>query len=84
MQVAERRNTPRQSPQQSTAEQQREQLVSTIGGAYREMPGLCLTLNQAARLFGLRDVTCRVVLEDLVKKGSLRRVRNGQYASPQS
>jgi len=84
MQAAERRHAPRQSPRQSAGEPQREQLVSTIVGAYREMPGLCLTLNQAARLFGLRDVTCHIVLEDLVKKGSLRRARNGQYASPEA
>jgi hypothetical protein len=84
MQAAERRHAPRQSPHQSAGEPQREQLVSTIVGAYREMPGLCLTLNQAARLFGLRDVTCHIVLEDLVKKGSLRRARNGQYASPEA
>jgi DNA-binding IclR family transcriptional regulator len=55
-------------------------LRSTIVGAYREMPGLTLTLAQAARLFGLRDNTCRVVMEDLVREGRLRRTSGNQYA----
>jgi predicted transcriptional regulator of viral defense system len=43
------------------------------------MPGLNLTLDQAARLFGLRDNTCRVVLDDLIKDGKLRRSIEGRY-----
>jgi hypothetical protein len=43
------------------------------------MPGLSLHLNQAARLFGLRGTTCQIVLEDLVRRGSLRRGEDGQY-----
>jgi DNA-binding IclR family transcriptional regulator len=50
-----------------------------IVGTYREMPGLSLSLNQAARLFGLRETTCRVVLRDLVDAGLLRRTRDGHY-----
>ena len=77
MQTAERRRTPRVP---SKGEPPRAQLMSVIVGAYREMPGLNLTLDQAARLFGLRDNTCRVVLEDLVKDGKLRRSNEGRYA----
>jgi hypothetical protein len=58
----------------------RRQLQTMILSAYAEMPGLCLHLNQAARLFGLRFSTCRVVLDDLVREGQLRRVHGGQYA----
>jgi hypothetical protein len=54
-------------------------LESIIIGSYREMPGLSLHLNQAARLFGLPDTTCHSVLEDLVRRGSLRRAEDGQY-----
>jgi hypothetical protein len=54
-------------------------LESMIIGSYREMPGLSLHLNQAARLFGLRGTTCQIVLEDLVRRGSLRRAEDGQY-----
>jgi DNA-binding IclR family transcriptional regulator len=43
------------------------------------MPGLILHLNQAARLFGLREQTCRAVLDVLVRQGQLRRAADGQY-----
>ena len=76
MQTAERRRT-RRGP--SEGEPPRAQLTSVIVGAYREMPGLNLTLDQAARLFGLRDNTCRVVLDDLIKDGTLRRSIEGRY-----
>jgi hypothetical protein len=52
-----------------------------ITGTYREMPGLSLDLPQAALLFGLRPTTCRVVLDDLVRGGRLRRATDGQYTS---
>ena len=60
-------------------EPNRRVLESMIIGSYREMPGLSLDLSQAARLFGLRDNTCQVVLEALVRRGSLRRADDGQY-----
>jgi hypothetical protein len=63
------------------AEPPRAQLVAMIRGTFREMPGLSLHLNQAARLFGLRDVTCQIVLDDLVAAGALRRSEDGQYIS---
>jgi hypothetical protein len=59
----------------------RGQLTSQITGGYREMPGLSLDLPQAARLFALDPVTCRVVLDDLVQKGSLVRSSDGRYRS---
>jgi hypothetical protein len=73
----------RQSRGSRGGEPPRPQLVAMIVGSYREMPGLSLHLNQAARLFGLRPSTCRVVLEDLVRNGRLRRTVDGQYASAQ-
>jgi hypothetical protein len=60
-------------------EPSRRVLESLIIGSYREMPGLSLHLHQAARLFGLRGTTCQIVLEDLVRRGSLRRAEDGQY-----
>jgi hypothetical protein len=72
----ERRHYTRGTTQ---AEPSRTSLVSMIIGAYREMPGLSLHLPQAARLFGIRDITCRVVLEALVGDGQLRRSADGQY-----
>jgi hypothetical protein len=76
MQCIERRSTPRGVPQ---GEPPRAQLRSTILGAYSEMPGLKLTLPQAARLFGLRAGTCHAVLEALVKDGALRRSPEQRY-----
>ena len=78
MQTAERRRT-RRGP--SEGEPPRAQLTSVIVGAYRELPGLNLTVDQAARLFGLRDNTCHVVLEDLVRDGKLRRSTEGRYVA---
>ena len=77
MQTEERRRTPRGPVQ---GELPRAQLTSAVVGAYGEMPGLRLTLGQAARLFGLPDTTCRMVLDDLVKEGKLRRSVEGRYA----
>ena len=54
-------------------------LVRIIEGTYREMPGLDLTLTQAARLFGLRETTCRLVLDDLSRAGSLQQAEDGRY-----
>ena len=56
-------------------------VISTILETFREMPGLSLHLHQAVRLFGLGVNTCRVVLDQLVARGSLRRTADGQYAA---
>lgn len=72
----ERRHEPRGVP---PAEPSRSELVSTIMGSYHEMPGLNINLQQAARLFGIRPRTCRVVLHDLAQQGCLRLNSYGQY-----
>jgi len=74
----ERRASARGAP---AGEPSRRELVTLITGTYREMPGLSLRLPQAARLFGLRESTCKVILEDLVRQGRLRLSHNGQYVS---
>jgi hypothetical protein len=74
--TAERRRRTRGSDDEQA---DRGHLVSMILGTYREMPGLSLHLNQAARLFGLHTPTCEIVLEDLVRAGRLRRRLDGQY-----
>ena len=43
-----------------------------IHAEYREMPGLKLTLAQAARLFNIEPVRCRRALEALVSGGVLK------------
>lgn len=63
----------------SDREPPRTALDAMIRGMYREMPGLSLHLPQATRLFGLPDTTCQIVLDDLVRRGALRRAHDGQY-----
>jgi hypothetical protein len=59
----------------------RSHLIDTVAGMYKEMPGLCLHLRQAARLFGIDLHTCRQVLDSMVASGRLRRLDDGQYAA---
>jgi hypothetical protein len=63
-------------------EPNRTPLVTMILGMYREMPGLCLRPEQAARLFAVRVRVCEVVLHDLAEEGKLRRDWQGQYVVP--
>lgn len=76
---AERRRNARDT---ASGEPSRKRLVTMIEATYREMPGLTLSLQQAARLFGLRERTCHVLLNDLVREGRLRRAADGQYRLP--
>jgi hypothetical protein len=76
--IKERRSRPRDT---ISAEAPRDHLISMIIGTYREMPGLRLHVAEAARLFGLRTTTCRVVLDALVDDGTLRCTDEGLYVS---
>ncbi len=51
-----------------------------VRGEYREMPGLILTAQQAARLLGLEPDLCRQVLATLVAEEFLIRTGDGRYA----
>ena len=77
----ERRRSPRGGVH---GEPSRAHLIALIVGTYAEMPGLSLYLHQAARLFGLREATCRVVLSDLVEDGRLRQSPDRQYRAANS
>lgn len=48
-----------------------EHLCARIRAEFREMPGLMLTLPQAARLFSIDLVRCERVLTTLVDQGHL-------------
>ena len=50
-----------------------------IEAEYREMPGLSLTAEQAARLFGLGGEQCAQVLGELIEVGFLRCGTDGRY-----
>ena len=49
-----------------------DRLVRRIRAEFEEMPGLRLTLTQAARLWGLDHQTCRAVVDALVGTSFLR------------
>jgi hypothetical protein len=69
----------RQVVRGTAGEPDRAQVVPQILGTFHEMLGLRLTLADAQRMFGLREATCRVVLDDLVKEDRLRRTSDGRY-----
>jgi hypothetical protein len=56
-----------------------EALLHRIRGEFREMPGLTLTLRQAARLWSLDPVTCDMALRILVEERYLARTRRGAF-----
>jgi hypothetical protein len=58
------------SPQRCSDAEQRA-LEARVSAEFREMPGLVLTVGQAARLFGLEIPRCERVLGALVGRGVL-------------
>ena len=54
-------------------------LLDRMRGEYLEMPGLRLTLPQAARLCGLPRDVCEHALTRLVDDGFLRRTGDGAF-----
>ena len=63
----------------STSGEEKAQILDRARGEYCEMPGLTLTLEQAARLWNLDNPTCEETLTTLVDEGFLRRKPNGTY-----
>jgi Fic family protein len=54
-------------------------VLERIRAEYVEMPGLSLTVLQAARFWGLSGPTSELVLSALVEDGFLLRDKNGSY-----
>jgi hypothetical protein len=54
-------------------------LLQRITRDYDEQPGLCLTPQQAQRLWGLDGPMCRAVLTALVNAGVLQRSSDGRF-----
>lgn len=54
-----------------------EAVARRVLAEFDEMPGLTLTVNQAARLFGIDQDVCRVVLDTLVDMAYLRQTNAG-------
>jgi len=49
-----------------------DEMLQRIRDEYLEMPGLCLTLRQVQRLWGLDEETCRDAMQLLVESKFLR------------
>jgi hypothetical protein len=58
----------------------RHALLCRIHGEFEEMPGLSLTLGQAARLFGLPPGIASRILDRLTDARVLRQMGDGQFA----
>jgi hypothetical protein len=57
-----------------------EKLVERVRGEFLEMPGLRLTMPQAARLWGLDPPSCEAVVDALVRCAFLQRTASGAVA----
>lgn len=57
-------------------------LLYRVRGEYLEMPGLRLTVAQAARLWALDPITSCQLLDDLTRVGFLVKSRDGAYLRP--
>ena len=55
-------------------------VANRVRNEFLEMPGLRLTIRQAARLWGLEPTACEHVIEVLVRSEFLRRVPDGMIA----
>ena len=56
-----------------------DDLRSRLLGEFSEMPGLCLTVAQACRLFDLTEMRCALVLREMTEAGLLRLRADGRY-----
>jgi hypothetical protein len=58
-------------------------LVDRVRGEFNEMPGLQLTMPQAARLLGIEPEACRDVIDVLVDSAFLKRTPAGTIVRAQ-
>lgn len=56
-----------------------ERELTRIRGEYNEMPGLCLTQDQAQRLWGLPCDRCEALLTALLEERFLARTADGRF-----
>jgi hypothetical protein len=66
-------------PETSVRPQVNERLVRRIRAEFLEMPGLCLTIEQAQRLWSLEPRTCEALLQSLIDSRFLRRTDRGLF-----
>jgi hypothetical protein len=54
-------------------------LMEQVQAEYAEMPGLCVTLSQAQRLWAADQQTCEEVFRRLIGSGVLRMTSKGRF-----
>ena len=59
-------------------------LVTRIKSEFNESPGMCLTLRQGARLWGIAPEDCAKLVERLVAEQFLRWTRTGELVRSES
>ena len=62
----------------------RQALRDRILSEFREMPGMTLTVPQAARLFGIPTSACERILVQCTQAGVLHRRQTGCYGLPRT
>jgi hypothetical protein len=60
-----------------------EGIIARVRSEYHEMPGLRLTVAQAARLWQLDRLECEAVLDFLVRQRLLARTADGAFVRPE-
>jgi hypothetical protein len=60
-----------------------QSLAERVRGEYREMPGLCLTVPQACRLWQIDPATCERILNALAAERFLTRTAAGAFIARQ-
>jgi hypothetical protein len=71
-------------PMMNPPEVNREDLTMRARAEFREMPGMCLTTAQAARLWQLSPDRAEELLSELVQAGFLVRREGQRYRLPSS
>ena len=71
---------PAQTPAERRNLAARKTLIRRVRSEFEEMPGLCLTLAQASKLFGISSDACARIFSQLSEEGLLRPIRNSTYA----
>lgn len=56
-----------------------QELTRRVQAEYAEMPGLCVTLSQAQRLWAIDRQACESVFRSLVSRGFLRVTTDGRF-----
>jgi hypothetical protein len=56
-----------------------QELTRRVQAEYAEMPGLCVTLSQAQRLWAVDRESCESVFRSLIARGFLRMTTAGRF-----